>query len=83
MNRSDLELLARIRETYEGLFVASHPGQRILVVGHAGVIRAVIGHVLRAEPSRWYRIRVDNAGVTRIRRGRHGDQLDFHNGSLS
>ncbi len=76
------DFLARIRGAYEGL-LASHTGQRILVVCHAGVIRAVIGHVLRAEPGRWYKIRVDNAGVTRIRSGRDGDRLEFHNGSLA
>lgn len=76
------DFLARIGGAYEGL-VASQPGKHILVVCHAGVIRAVIGHILRAEPGRWYRIRIDNAGVTRIFRSRHGDRLEFHNGSLA
>ena len=76
------DFLARVRAAYEAV-MASQSGRRILVVGHAGVSRAVIGHVLQAEPGRWYRIRVDNAGVTRIRRRRHGDRLEFHNGSLA
>ena len=76
-------LLSRIRQAYEGL-IASQPGRRVLVVAYAGTIRAVIGHLLQAEPGgRWYRIRVDNAGLTRIRHGRHGDPLEFHNGSLT
>ena len=81
--RATLEgFLARVREAYKGLF-ASQQGQRTLVIAHAGTIRAVIGHVRRAEPDRWYRIRVDNPSFTGIRRSRHGERLEFHNGSLA
>lgn len=55
------------------------PGQHLLVVAHAGVIRAVLGHVLQVEPVAWYRTRVDNAGLTRLRSGRDGERLEFHN----
>ena len=56
-----------------------YAGRHLLCVAHAGVIRAVIGHVLAASPDRWYRIRVANAGMTRVRFDRYGPALDFHN----
>ncbi|MBF0256400.1 MAG: histidine phosphatase family protein, partial [Gammaproteobacteria bacterium] len=31
-----------------------HPGEHLLVVAHAGVIRAVLGQVLQAPPLAWY-----------------------------
>jgi probable phosphoglycerate mutase len=69
-----LRVSAALEET-----AAAHPGRRLLVVTHAGVIRAVVGHVLRAAPERWYRIAVGHAGITRIRYARHGPVLDHHN----
>jgi alpha-ribazole phosphatase len=57
-------------------------GQHCLIVAHAGVIRAIIAHVLQASPVSLYRIKVDNAGVTRIRHGRYGGKLEFHNVAL-
>lgn len=53
--------------------------QHVLVVAHAGVIRAAVGHVMRSDPVAWYRLRVDNAGVTRLRRDEFGWRLEFHN----
>jgi alpha-ribazole phosphatase len=70
--------IARVGEAFD-VTLAAFAGHHILIVGHAGVIRAVIGHVLQADPSRWYRIAVDYAGATRIRKGRHGRVLEFHN----
>lgn len=57
----------------------THAGEHLLLVCHAGVIRALLGHVLQAPAERWYRIRVDNAGLSRLRFGRHGGMLEFHN----
>jgi len=51
----------------------------ILVVAHAGVIRAVLGHVLQAPPQAWYRIQVDNAGISRIACEEGQCRLLFHN----
>jgi probable phosphoglycerate mutase len=58
---------------------ASHGGARLLIVAHAGVIRASVGHVLNAPAERWYRIRVRHAGITRIRYDDYGSALEFHN----
>lgn len=57
------------------------PGEHLLVVAHAGVIRAVLGHVLQAQPVAWYRVRIDNAGLTRLRANSAGSRLEFHNRS--
>lgn len=54
-------------------------GEHVLVVAHAGVIRAVMAHVLQAELARAYRVVVDNACFTRCRLGERGLMLEFHN----
>lgn len=59
--------------------IRKFPGRHLLVVAHAGVIRAALGHVLEADPAAWYRTRIDNAGLTRLRSGPHGTRLEFHN----
>ncbi len=61
-----LEFFARIAQAYDTLKTL-HAGKRVLVVAHAGVIRAVATHVLGAEPSSMYRIEVKNGCVTRCR----------------
>ena len=48
----------------------AYAGQRVLLVAHAGVIRAVMAHVLGMPPAVMYRIHVANAGLTRIRTDR-------------
>ena len=68
----------RVADALEALF-CDCAGEHVLVVAHAGVIRAALGHVLQADPLAWYRVRVDNAALTRFRRGPYGDKLEFHN----
>ncbi len=70
----------RVADAYDR--IARHGrGERVLVVAHAGVIRAALGHVLQAPPSCWYRVQVDNAGITRFRHEKGADRLLFHNRS--
>jgi alpha-ribazole phosphatase len=57
----------------------THAGEHVLVVAHAGVIRAVLGYTLQAAPGAWYRARVDNAGFTRLASDSLGLHLEFHN----
>ncbi|MEA3276867.1 MAG: alpha-ribazole phosphatase family protein [Pseudomonadota bacterium] len=59
--------------------VATHPDRHLLLVVHAGVMRALVGRVLGAQPARWYRLRIDYAGVVRIRHGRFGAALECVN----
>ena len=68
----------RVRRAYEDV-LQNYTGQHCLIVAHAGVIRAMIAHVTHATPLGLYRIQVSNAGVSRIRHGRYGSMLEFHN----
>jgi broad specificity phosphatase PhoE len=68
----------RVAAVFERL-AHTHPGQRLLVVAHAGVIRATLGHVMQAPPGCWYRAAVDNAAISRfVHNGRHA-HLVCHN----
>jgi len=46
---------------------AAHAGQRVLIIGHAGITRMILCLVLGSPAERMFRIQVDNAGLTRIR----------------
>lgn len=72
------ELSRRVAAAYTRQ-VASHPGRHLLIVCHAGVMRALVGHLLKAEPERWYRLRIDYAGLVRVRHGRFGPSLECVN----
>jgi alpha-ribazole phosphatase len=56
-----------------------HAGERVLIVAHAGVIRAAIGHVLQSPPALWYQCDVANAGLTRLVRDNEAWRLVRHN----
>ena len=76
-----LELFGeRVAEALQEVF-ARYAGEHVLVVAHAGVIRAALGYVLQAAPVAWYRTRIDNAAFTRILSGPYGLKLEFHNRS--
>ena len=63
-----------------------HAGQHVLLVGHAGMMRMIIRHVLDMPLDRMFRIQVANAAITRIRReGTGADamvRMLFHDGRL-
>jgi alpha-ribazole phosphatase/probable phosphoglycerate mutase len=63
-----------------------HAGKHILIVCHAGTIRMVLGHILDIPLANLFRIKVANAGLTRIEYAEQGDeflgQLVFHCGAL-
>ncbi len=69
-----------------GELLADYAGQQLLLVGHAGVIRMVVRHVLDAPLESMFRIHVPNAGITRVRIDGQGAQamasLMFHAGRL-
>lgn len=66
-----LALIARVGHVYDRL-VKYYQGRHLLISAHAGVIRGILGHLLQAEPRHWYRIRVDFAGLCRVRHDRFG-----------
>lgn len=75
------EFISRVVDAYEDV-VKSYTDKHILVVAHAGVIRAVISHVLHTEPLGLYRIKVENAGLSRIRINQRGAMLEYLNHKL-
>ena len=60
--------------------------KHILVVAHAGTIRAIITHILETPAEHMFRIHVPNASITRIQIDHHSDQaftkLLFHGSNL-
>jgi len=82
-NAEDLEVFSdRVIESYNQVLEDYH-NKHCLIVAHAGVIRAVIAHILFASPMGMYRINVKNAGLVRIKHGENGPKLEFVNGSLA
>lgn len=69
---------SRVAAVFERL-VSDYPGQHLLVVCHAGVIRGTLGHVTRAPAINWYRAEVDHAAITRFAHDRLGARLVAHN----
>jgi broad specificity phosphatase PhoE len=63
------EFTARVQAGFDDL-LGRFTGQSVLVVAHAGVIRAIMAYILEVPPSRMYRIHVANAGLSRIRTDR-------------
>ena len=59
------DFVTRVRDGFNTL-LTNYAGQSVLVVAHAGVIRAIISHVLAMPPAAMYRINVANAGMTRL-----------------
>ena len=47
--------------------LSTYPGRHVLIVAHAGVMRAVIAHVLDVPLGAMYRITVENASLIQIR----------------
>lgn len=72
------EFSTRVVTAYERQ-VALHPGRHLLIVCHSGVMRAVVGYLLRAQAQRWYRLRIDYAGLVRVRHGRCGPAIQCVN----
>ncbi len=76
----------RVAEGWEDL-CRDYAGRHVLVVGHAGVMRVCVALALDLPLASLFRIKVDNAAVTRIQCDRASDgppfyQLLFHGGVL-
>jgi broad specificity phosphatase PhoE len=59
------ELRSRCVTAISGIAVR-HPGGRVAVVTHAGVITQLLGYLLGTSPARWSSFRVGNASITTI-----------------
>jgi alpha-ribazole phosphatase/probable phosphoglycerate mutase len=66
--------------------LARHAGHHVLIVGHAGMMRMILRHVLDMPLERMFRIQVENACITRIEVDAHEGmllpRLMFHGGCL-
>ena len=76
------DFIQRVNLAYQEI-IERYPTSHLLIVAHAGVIRALVAKTLHAPPSGMYRIKISNAGITRIRHNRIGGMLELLNGKLS
>ena len=74
--------ILRVKKAYEKA-VEKFQGQHLLIVAHAGVNRAIIANALHAAPLGLYRIKVNNAGISRLKHDHLGDHLLYHNVQLA
>ena len=68
------KFIKRVKTAYEKA-VEKHQGKHILIVAHAGVNRAIIANALHTAPIGLYRIKVNNAGISRLKNDHLGDNL--------
>ena len=74
--------IQRVTQSYQQT-IEEHQGKHILIVAHAGVNRAIIANALHAAPIGLYRIKVNNAGISRIKHDHLGSHLLYHNVQLA
>ena len=72
----------RVEEALQNI-LSQYSDKHILIVCHAGVIRAVIAHVLSATGAGMYKIKVENASLSRIRQTPQGLVLEKLNAKSS
>ncbi len=76
---------SRVIEAW-GELLKNYQGQHVLLVGHAGMIRMIIRHVLDMPLERMFRLQVALAGISRIEVVGEAEnalpQLVFHGGQL-
>ncbi len=76
------EFYARVAAALDAV-LTRYPGQHVLLVGHAGVIRMAFAWALHVPLEHAYRIEVANAGLTRLRFEGTRASLVFHGGGLA
>lgn len=76
------KFIKRVTAAYEKV-VEKYQGKHILIVAHAGVNRAIIANALHTAPIGLYRIKVNNAGISRLKHDHLGDYLLYHNVQLA
>lgn len=57
------EVVERVRLATQKI-VETHNDQTVLIVAHGGVIRSIIGHVLRMDLNEYWRLYLDNTSVS-------------------
>ena len=73
---------ARVIAAWEDV-LQQHNGKHVLIVAHAGVIRAVTAHVLGMPIDNLFRLQVSNAAISRVQIDMHrAPVLQLHNSHL-
>lgn len=66
--------------------VGQHTGKHILLVGHGGMMRVILSHVLGMPRAHMFRLSIKYAAISRVRLDDYGDRLmpivKFHHGQL-
>jgi len=57
--------IRRVTNAYSQV-IKQFSNQHVLIVAHAGVIRAILAHVVQAPPQGIYNLKINNAGIARI-----------------
>ncbi len=77
------DFINRVVQSWKTL-LREHHGKHLLIVAHAGVIRAIIAHILYSELMGMYKISVENGKICRIEITEHsGPVLKLLNGQLN
>ena len=76
------DFIKRVTNAYNHT-IEKYSGKHILIVAHAGVNRAIIAHALHAAPIGLNRIKVNNAGLSRLQHDHLGNHLLYHNAHLA
>lgn len=74
--------IGRTTQAYRDI-VKNYAGRHVLCVCHAGVMRAIIADVVHASPIGMYKIKIENAGISRIRHTDNGAVLEYVNRSMT
>jgi probable phosphoglycerate mutase len=75
------KFISRVSTAYDRV-VSDNRGKHILIVAHAGVIRAILTHVLNAPAKSMYHIKIKTAGISRILDDDLNTQIEFINNKL-
>jgi len=66
--------------------IHQHTGKHILLVGHGGMMRVILSHVLGMPRAHMFRLSVKYAAISRVRLDDYGDSImpivKFHGGQL-
>ena len=69
-----MEFIARVTKAFDEI-MQMYLGKRVLVVAHAGVIRAIITHITSKPPENMFHIKVANAGIAQVHHDHNGTRL--------
>ncbi|MBT7444905.1 MAG: histidine phosphatase family protein [Methylococcales bacterium] len=72
-----VSFMQRVSRAFESI-ISRYEGQDVLVVTHAGVIRAALCQVVFAEPKGMYQVKVSNGKLTRFEMSEYGISLISH-----